>query len=515
MTTERIEKFIAHCKKAQELGISYSQYEKDGYTFSNYFGTFVYSLKKEPISELVTEALDVYNAGKHNNGGKKTVTTAVKVESEGKSKVEYIRDEDGKIVAYKYEIYCKDKAPLHGSLSRDEMNLIYRLYSYYGDGLQQRIIARQFPELSQLDLKRVLRAFQITKASSPFAPHMYEEFSEEELLDMQIREKENSFLRKADEEDIKNNKKLLYKISQEKIELEKRLKEYTEFKIDVPENIVPTYIQHGQSSNNDLILYLSDMHLGAAVNAGTLYDENINYGVDELKRRLTEVLTRVKSLGYFDNIIINLMGDNIDCCGVDGKTARLDHHMPENMCAREQGNKYVELMLWFIESIISNNMCNNVQVYSVPSGNHDGNYGYAITQWLLAMINAKFPEVQTKMFEDFYGVIEMHGHKFIICHGKDAQFMKKGLPLNLDDKTARSIYEWLDYRKIYGDNIHVVKGDLHSNNLNSCRKLDYRNVLSLFGASDYSSFNFSRNSYGVSYDLFIGDNLVRGTFENM
>ena len=25
------------------------------------------------------------------------------------------------------------------------------------------------------------------------------------------------------------------------------------------------------------------------------------------------------------------MGDNIDCCGADGRTARLDHYMPENM----------------------------------------------------------------------------------------------------------------------------------------------------------------------------------------
>ena len=65
------------------------------------------------------------------------------------------------------------------------------------------------------------------------------------------------------------------------------------------------------------------------------------------------------------------------------------------------------------------------------------------------------------------------------------------------------------------NNIHVVKGDLHTENINSCDKFDYRNVLSLFGASDYCAFNYSKNQYGVSYDLFIGDVLVRGTFENM
>ena len=51
--------------------------------------------------------------------------------------------------------------------------------------------------------------------------------------------------------------------------------------------------------------------------------------------------------------------------------------------------------------------------------------------------------------------------------------------------------------------------------MNSCRKFTYRNVLSLFGASDYSNYNFSRNAYGVSYDLFVGENVISGTFENM
>ena len=77
------------------------------------------------------------------------------------------------------------------------------------------------------------------------------------------------------------------------------------------------------------------------------------------------------------------------------------------------------------------------------------------------------------------------------------------------------LYEWLDSKGISGTKIHFIKGDLHSNNMNSCRKFTYRNVLSLFGASDYSNYNFSRNAYGVSYDLFVGDNVVSGTFENM
>ena len=42
-----------------------------------------------------------------------------------------------------------------------------------------------------------------------------------------------------------------------------------------------------------------------------------------------------------------------------------------------------------------------------------------------------------------------------------------------------------------------------------------RNVLSLFGASDYSSMNFSRNSWGMSYDIIYNNNVLSGNFENL
>jgi hypothetical protein len=94
--------------------------------------------------------------------------------------------------------------------------------------------------------------------------------------------------------------------------------------------------------------------------------------------------------------------------------------------------------------------------------------------------------------------------------------MKKGMPLNIDDKNKVMIYEWLNDQGLTGDNIHIIKGDLHSNNFNSCKRFDYRNVLSLFGASDYSSFNFSRNSYGVSYDIVTyNGSVMRGEITDM
>ena len=94
--------------------------------------------------------------------------------------------------------------------------------------------------------------------------------------------------------------------------------------------------------------------------------------------------------------------------------------------------------------------------------------------------------------------------------------MKRGLPLNLDDKSRAIICDWLEDNNIHGSNIHIVKGDLHSDNYNSSKKLDYRNVLSLFGGSDYSNYNYVRNNYGLSYDIITSNqNIIRGSFINL
>ena len=108
------------------------------------------------------------------------------------------------------------------------------------------------------------------------------------------------------------------------------------------------------------------------------------------------------------------------------------------------------------------------------------------------------------------------GHKFIITHGKDDEFMKRGLPVNLNDTTLVKLYEWLDSEGINGQNIHFIKGDLHQENLNSNYKLDYRNVLSLYGSSDYGQLNFGKQPHGVSYELIDSEgNLLRGNFKNL
>lgn len=504
MKNSTINKYLEILKSVKKENIKLSLYCKNhGISYKTIL-KFISDLKKSDNNDPeISEILKLYSDLKQIK------------DSDNYAKIEYIRDDKGLIKYYSYEIYRRNKNPLCGKFSREEMNSIYRLYSYYGDSLTQRVVSRYFVELSLIDFKRILRAFNITKASAPFAPHMIEECSEEELRQIQLREKENSFLRKAEEDRIKNNEKLLKVYAQENIELKKKLDTINNIKVtinkDFLDNVPKISSKAIDHSDNDLIIHLSDLHIGAKVETGSLYSNDWNE--EELKRRLLSLINRIKDLGFFNYIVINLLGDNLD--GMDNQTARRDHFMPQNMDNMEQVQTFIKTMIWFIQTIKANNLCNYIKIYSVREGNHDGILGYTASLALISSIQNIYPDIEATQFQEFFGYYEFKNRKWLICHGKDAKFMKQGLPLNLTEKSKMMLYEYLDSRNITGTGIHIIKGDLHTENINSCLKLDYRNVLSLFGASDYSNYNFSRNQYGVSYELFIGDTLVRGTFENL
>lgn len=416
------------------------------------------------------------------------------------------RNSDGKIISYSFKVFRRDNTPVEGTLTRDEMNDIYRLYSYYGASITQREISRRFPDYSLVDFKRILRAFNITKASGPFAPHMYEEKTEDELKEIHLREKENDFLKRIEKDELNDIRQTAIKLARKNRELESQLEQISDLNFDIKVEPIPFSI--APESGRSLILHLSDLHIGAKCESGTLYPNDWNE--EELVRRLEYVYHQIAALGHLDTLVINLLGDHLD--GMDNQTARRDHFMPQNMDNSEQVEVFLRVMTNYIVNLQA--LANKVKVYCVKEGNHDGIAGYISALALQNALKHIAPNIQMTVFKEFFGYYTFKEHQYIICHGKDSKFMKKGLPLNLDEKSKVMIYEWLENNHIHDENIHFIKGDLHSNALNSCKRFDYRNVLSLFGASDYSNYNFSRNSYGVSFDLFVGNIRTTGTFEN-
>ena len=171
-----------------------------------------------------------------------------------------LRNTEGKIVGYKFKVYRRDNTPVSGVLTRDEMNDIYRLYSYYGAGITQREISRKFPDYSLVDFKRILRAFNITKASGPFAPHMYEEKTEDELKEYHLREKENDFLKKIEKDELNDIKRTTIKLARENRELKEQLDSFSEIKVDLSGSETTSIYSPPFPSENSIIIHLSDLH---------------------------------------------------------------------------------------------------------------------------------------------------------------------------------------------------------------------------------------------------------------
>ena len=450
--------------------------------------------------ELIKEFLDIYSKCKRN------CNFIEEIETDDRAITNIERDENGKIQYYSFEIYRKNTAPLVGKLTRSDMDTIMRLYSIYGSNLTQKIVSREFPQYTFVEFKRILRAWNIYKSNSEFSLHTIEEHTEEELINLHNQNKENNVLRRIEKDQLAEANKLINKLVKENQELKKNTGDF-HFIEDV--EIKPLRIKEKYTTNKSLMLHLSDIHTGAKCNSGSLYENNWNE--EELERRLDRIVDLVgDNFGTLDTIVINMLGDYLD--GMDNQTARRDHYMPQNMDNREQFNVFVKQMLSFIGQL--SNYCSKLIIYAVPEGNHGGSADYMAIKALEYAAERKFPDIEFTVFEKYYGHYIFNNEHYVIQHGKDGQFMKKPMPLNLNDQASVMIRDWLDAEGIYESNIHIIKGDLHSNNLNSCRKFDYRNVLSLFGNSDYSMMNYPSNSYGVSYDLFIGDTRTIGTFEN-
>lgn len=430
---------------------------------------------------------------------------------DSRESVTQVRNSENRINEYKVKVFVREKPTFGTTLSREDVEKIYSLYSSEGADLTQRTISREFPAYTFEEFKKILRAFNITKACSPIAPHLIEERDSSDLVNLALQIKENCFLKKLEQEKVKNLEKQLKETSKKFY----ALKSNTDAIVKAVEDNTPRRVYTPRASvisNKSLILHISDMHIGAKVSRETLFSNP--YNPDVVISRLKSVLDKLADK-KFDTVVINLLGDNID--GINQTTARPSstHLLPQNLDNYEQVKAFLEIMEWFVSSLVEMKICNKIKMYSVKCGNHDGIVSWIATTALFAKLKLLYPNIESKIFDEFFGYYEQDGHKWIITHGKDDLFMKHGLGLNIKPNEKIQIYNWLESKGIYGTNIHVIKGDLHSDNLNSCKKMDYRNCLSLFGASDHSNFNYELNDYGVSYEVIDNGELMRGTFINL
>lgn len=516
---EIIEKVLIDLKKCLKEGLSISKYsEKYGISPDKFYDfkrkTFPKLLSNESIPDDLKEEFEtVYNECAKKNRYKNIITNDDNYESRCSSSED--RDEKNQIIGYSYEVLVRGKEPLIGYLTREEMDKIYRLYSYEGANLTQRSVSREFSKLSLQDFKRILRAFNITKDSPPLAPHNFEEKCLDVLLDETSKIKESNYFKKLEEFKIRTQEKRNLELYEENRQLKNKILGMSEWFSNFDfSNIKPfcktnDTLNDNKTNKKSLILYLSDWHVGCYVSDKSLYNNDFNENV--LNERLEKVFKQCCLLYKnektpFDEIIIVNLGDSLD--GLNKQTTRGGHLLPQNMDNREQFDTFIKSTISFIGKIYESEICENVSYYCVGDSNHGGDFDYFANKAISMYLNIKYPPIKVEIFNKLIGHFSYGYHTFMVTHGKDSIDMFKGLPFILDEKTENFINQYIDYNGLVNKTLNFIKGDLHRTSVTFGRRFRYKNVSSILGSSKWIHSNFGNTKAAVDYEIVYKDDVT-------
>ena len=197
--------------------------------------------------------------------------------------------------------------------------------------MSARKVLESFPQFNINELKKVLRAFNITKDCKPFAPHFVESHTEEELKELLLQYSVDRVAKSAKKDEvktltdcIKSQTKTINDLTNKK----KLLEELCLSKFDIDSKII-TPSKTGKSS---LIIYLSDLHIGAYNNSEG-YEILVPYSEEDITSRLDAIINRFANRSYEDVIVCNL-GDSLDSYA--GQTTRGGHNLPTLLTDKQQ-----------------------------------------------------------------------------------------------------------------------------------------------------------------------------------
>jgi len=412
----------------------------------------------------------------------------------------------GKIQSYKFRILVRDKDDLVGELTREEVDNLYKLYSSEGANLTQRSVSRHFPQYTFQEFKKILRAFGVTKSSAPLAPHVIEEKGIDDLIDLTFQNKENNYLKKLEQDRAKLTEVKLKELTKKYWDLKNSMSDFRELTPNIDASSRFNIAKPAITNDSTIMVYLSDMHIGADVSSYSIYNNNFNE--DVAKERLLKIAIRISDLAAktnSTNVIVCNVGDSLD--GFNGETTRGGHQLPQNMNNKDQYKKYIQMMIEFFGHLSECGQFNTIKFLAVEGGNHDGDFGYMANKSLEGCLAYLNPDIEVRIFEKYIEHFTVGSHTFIMCHGKDAKDVFKNMPLTINDKTTNQINQYIDYNNLSGD-IHFIKGDLHQSAVTYSSRFRYKSVGSFFGSSEWIHKNFGNTLACCDFDIVDGDSIL-------
>jgi hypothetical protein len=423
---------------------------------------------------------------------------------EARSHVDAIR-QDGKITKYQFKILVHNAPTLEGTLTREEVDLMFRLFTSEGANLTQKTVSRYFPLYTFSEFKKIKNAFNLTKSSVPFAPHIVEEHTEEELIELLRQQKENNFLKKYEQTKEQIFAQQYHDLLKTHHDLRSNVSSFKEFLGDF-EFQAQLQFNQGIETGKTLIVYLSDMHVGADVSHYSIYSNPYNEVViNDRFQKILDFIYKTTTNFKVSNLVVCNLGDSLD--GYNGQTTRGGHSLPQNLNNKDQYKTYISAMLDFFQNLYTSGQFSTIRYYCVEGGNHDGDFGYLANQALVASIQYLFPEINATIFDKFIDYLYVGSQTFILCHGKDAKDMFKNMPLTLNDKVTNQINEFIDYEGLHGP-IHFIKGDLHQTATTYASRFRYKSVGSFFGSSEWIHKNFGLTKAVCDMDILLDDGTI-------
>jgi hypothetical protein len=265
----------------------------------------------------------------------------------------------------------------------------------------------------------------------------------------------------------------------------------------IPKNIVAT--------PKAIKATLSDMHIGLEPNPNNKslfsYEYNEQIFKDNLDKVFNSLLKEYEHNGTFDLLLIDDLGDGLD--GYNGLTTRGGHQLPQNMTNEQSFKTFVEGKLTLIENCIKAGIANQIIIRNVANDNHSGSFASIANMAIQMIINRTYEksDVEFYILEKFMEHFEYGEHTFILTHGKDSQYMFKGLPFELNDKATTFINDYIEHYNIKSKFIHLEKGDLHRVGYSRTKKFDYRNYMSFAPPSAWVQHNFGDCYSGYSIQI--------------
>jgi hypothetical protein len=209
----------------------------------------------------------------------------------------------------------------------------------------------------------------------------------------------------------------------------------------------------GEIGDKILLVTYTDVHVGMNIE-NDLYDSGF-WGEDELFETLRAMVSHI---GFrFNNhskIVVQDLGDFLD--GYNSSTTRGGHALPQNMSNTECFKIASKFKIELAKKLAIHGV--PLEFHSVVNDNHGGDFGNLVNIHVKEVLSYLLPEAKYNISEDFISHYIVGKWAFIICHGKDAKFMKFGFKAQLDQKAKDHIVNYIDKHDLHRYKIAFCKG---------------------------------------------------------